>query len=65
MQSVRSTLEKSPFSFMYPNRQARILDGEDEGSFGWVTANYLSGALKVGQSSKLCVECEYEPDERV
>ncbi|KAM3825597.1 ectonucleoside triphosphate diphosphohydrolase 2 isoform 2-T2 [Vipera latastei] len=35
--AVTSTLKKYPFDF----RGARILSGEDEGLFGWVTANYL------------------------
>ncbi|KAG8141926.1 hypothetical protein E2320_006581 [Naja naja] len=37
LESVTSTLKKYPFDF----RGARILSGEDEGLFGWVTANYL------------------------
>ncbi|XP_020648961.3 ectonucleoside triphosphate diphosphohydrolase 2 isoform X1 [Pogona vitticeps] len=35
--AVTSTLKQYPFDF----RGARILSGEDEGVFGWVTANYL------------------------
>ncbi|XP_042335811.1 ectonucleoside triphosphate diphosphohydrolase 2 isoform X2 [Sceloporus undulatus] len=35
--AVASTLKQYPFDF----RGARILSGEDEGVFGWVTANYL------------------------
>ncbi|KAJ6651952.1 hypothetical protein lerEdw1_015894 [Lerista edwardsae] len=35
--AVTSTLSQYPFQF----RGARILSGEDEGVFGWVTANYL------------------------
>lgn len=34
---MTSTLSQYPFQF----RGARILSGEDEGVFGWVTANYL------------------------
>ncbi|XP_032088335.1 ectonucleoside triphosphate diphosphohydrolase 2-like [Thamnophis elegans] len=37
LEAVTSTLKKYPFDF----RGARILSGEDEGLFGWVTANYL------------------------
>ncbi|XP_004593489.2 ectonucleoside triphosphate diphosphohydrolase 2 [Ochotona princeps] len=35
--AVTQVLEQSPFDF----RGARILSGQDEGVFGWVTANYL------------------------
>ncbi|KAH0615620.1 hypothetical protein JD844_005078 [Phrynosoma platyrhinos] len=37
LEAVVSTLKEYPFDF----RGARILSGEDEGVFGWVTANYL------------------------
>ncbi|MEE6504936.1 hypothetical protein FKM82_005383 [Ascaphus truei] len=37
LDAVRSTLKSYPFDF----RGARILSGQDEGVFGWVTANYL------------------------
>ncbi|XP_070614546.1 ectonucleoside triphosphate diphosphohydrolase 2 [Erythrolamprus reginae] len=37
LEAVTATLKKYPFDF----RGARILSGEDEGLFGWVTANYL------------------------
>ncbi|XP_019396024.1 PREDICTED: ectonucleoside triphosphate diphosphohydrolase 2 [Crocodylus porosus] len=37
LSSVTSTLKLYPFDF----RGAKILSGEDEGVFGWVTANYL------------------------
>lgn len=43
--AVTSTLNQYPFQF----RGARILSGEDEGVFGWVTANYLlENFIKVG-----------------
>ncbi|XP_077161759.1 ectonucleoside triphosphate diphosphohydrolase 2 isoform X2 [Paroedura picta] len=35
--AVASTLKNYPFDF----RGAKILSGEDEGVFGWITANYL------------------------
>ncbi|XP_053229958.1 ectonucleoside triphosphate diphosphohydrolase 2 isoform X1 [Podarcis raffonei] len=35
--AVSSTMKQYPFDF----RGAKILSGEDEGVFGWVTANYL------------------------
>ncbi|XP_072489177.1 ectonucleoside triphosphate diphosphohydrolase 2 isoform X2 [Notamacropus eugenii] len=37
LSSVTETLTQYPFDF----RGARILSGQDEGVFGWVTANYL------------------------
>ncbi|KAM8934334.1 ectonucleoside triphosphate diphosphohydrolase 2 [Pelodytes ibericus] len=37
LDAVSSTLQSYPFNF----RGARILSGQDEGVFGWVTANYL------------------------
>ncbi|XP_001374396.1 ectonucleoside triphosphate diphosphohydrolase 2 [Monodelphis domestica] len=37
LSSVTETLTQYPFDF----RGARILSGQDEGVFGWITANYL------------------------
>ncbi|XP_059684630.1 ectonucleoside triphosphate diphosphohydrolase 2 isoform X2 [Gavia stellata] len=37
LSAVAATLKSYPFDF----RGAKILSGEDEGVFGWVTANYL------------------------
>ncbi|KAF6124122.1 ectonucleoside triphosphate diphosphohydrolase 2 [Phyllostomus discolor] len=37
LEAVTQTLTKRPFDF----RGAHILSGQDEGVFGWVTANYL------------------------
>uniref|UniRef100_A0A8C8RE81 Ectonucleoside triphosphate diphosphohydrolase 2 n=1 Tax=Pelusios castaneus TaxID=367368 RepID=A0A8C8RE81_9SAUR len=37
LSAVTATLKSFPFDF----RGAKILSGEDEGVFGWVTANYL------------------------
>ncbi|NXC47986.1 ENTP2 diphosphohydrolase, partial [Penelope pileata] len=37
LQAVTATLKSYPFNF----RGAKILSGEEEGVFGWVTANYL------------------------
>lgn len=43
--AVMQTLTRYPFDF----RGARILSGQDEGVFGWVTANYLlENFIKVG-----------------
>uniref|UniRef100_A0A3B4AY35 Ectonucleoside triphosphate diphosphohydrolase 1 n=1 Tax=Periophthalmus magnuspinnatus TaxID=409849 RepID=A0A3B4AY35_9GOBI len=41
-QAVSESLQKSPFSF----QGARILSGQEEGAFGWVTVNYLDDRLK-------------------
>lgn len=44
--AVGQTLAQYPFDF----RGARILSGQDEGVFGWVTANYLlENLIKVGR----------------
>ncbi|KAG8009215.1 Ectonucleoside triphosphate diphosphohydrolase 1 [Nibea albiflora] len=43
-QAVKETLESSPFSY----QGARILSGQEEGAFGWVTVNYLDDRLKQG-----------------
>ncbi|XP_034425872.1 ectonucleoside triphosphate diphosphohydrolase 1 isoform X2 [Hippoglossus hippoglossus] len=41
-QAVGEALQKFPFSF----QGARILSGQEEGAFGWVTVNYLDDRLK-------------------
>uniref|UniRef100_A0A665UL05 Ectonucleoside triphosphate diphosphohydrolase 1 n=2 Tax=Echeneis naucrates TaxID=173247 RepID=A0A665UL05_ECHNA len=43
-QAVEQSLQKSPFSF----QGARLLSGQEEGAFGWVTVNYLDDRLKQG-----------------
>lgn len=43
-QAVSESLQKSPFSF----QGARILSGQEEGAFGWVTVNYLDDRLSQG-----------------
>ncbi|XP_077407331.1 ectonucleoside triphosphate diphosphohydrolase 1 isoform X2 [Vanacampus margaritifer] len=40
--AVSETLQTFPFSY----QGARILSGQDEGAFGWVTVNYLDERLK-------------------
>ena len=43
---VRAVLSKSVFNF--ENHWARIIPGRDEGMYGWIAANYLSGTLNHG-----------------
>lgn len=40
-EAVGEALQKSPFSY----QGARILSGQEEGAFGWVTVNYLDDRL--------------------
>lgn len=42
LQAVVETLQKTPFSY----QGARILSGQEEGAFGWVTVNYLDDRLE-------------------
>ncbi|KAG7507460.1 ectonucleoside triphosphate diphosphohydrolase 1 isoform X2 [Solea senegalensis] len=46
--AVEGALQKFPFSF----QGARILSGQEEGAFGWVTVNYLDDRLKQGLETK-------------
>lgn len=46
LRAVAAKLKMYPFDF----RGAKILSGEEEGVFGWVTANYLlENFIKVGR----------------
>ncbi|XP_034050667.1 ectonucleoside triphosphate diphosphohydrolase 1 isoform X2 [Thalassophryne amazonica] len=45
--AVAETLQKSPFSY----QGARILSGQEEGAFGWITVNYLDDRLKQGRET--------------
>ncbi len=40
-QAVEEALKKFPFSY----QGARILSGQEEGAFGWITVNYLDDRL--------------------
>ncbi|XP_061612976.1 ectonucleoside triphosphate diphosphohydrolase 1 isoform X1 [Phyllopteryx taeniolatus] len=42
--AVSDTLQTFPFSY----QGARILSGQEEGAYGWVTVNYLDNRLKQG-----------------
>lgn len=48
LQAVGEALQKFPFSY----QGARILSGQEEGAFGWVTVNYLDDRLT--QVSRCC-----------
>lgn len=51
-QAVAEALQKFPFSY----QGARILSGQEEGAFGWVTVNYLDDRLKqVCTSMSTCM----------
>ncbi|NWS96336.1 ENTP1 diphosphohydrolase, partial [Mionectes macconnelli] len=42
LSSVEKTLRLSPFNF----QGARIITGQEEGAYGWITINYLLGSFK-------------------
>lgn len=64
LKEVRKTIKKYPFKFDHPDQQARIISGKEEGTFGWVTANYVSGKYgvvppsAVGKENQLHVDSE-------
>ncbi|KAM4624168.1 ectonucleoside triphosphate diphosphohydrolase 1 isoform 2-T5 [Polymixia lowei] len=45
--AVTAALQKFPFSY----KGARILSGQEEGAFGWVTVNYLDERLHQGSET--------------
>ena len=47
LKEVRKTIKKYSFQFTHPEQQAKIISGKEEGTFGWVTANYVSGNYGV------------------
>lgn len=42
LSSVEKTLRSAPFNF----QGARIISGQEEGAYGWITINYLLGNFK-------------------
>ncbi|KAL4231435.1 Ectonucleoside triphosphate diphosphohydrolase 3 [Mactra antiquata] len=54
--NVRDVLQASAFSFTSPDTQARIITGQEEGTFGWITANYVSNKLAGMLPSQLINE---------
>ncbi|XP_062573452.1 uncharacterized protein LOC134235337 isoform X2 [Saccostrea cucullata] len=56
MNSVRRVLsDKRNHKFIYSERSVRILSGEEEGVFAWITANYHNGFLSSNQSQSKAV----------
>ena len=45
LNSVRETIMNTEFLFATPDEDARIISGEEEGTFSWVTTNYLTDAF--------------------
>ncbi|XP_010211413.1 PREDICTED: ectonucleoside triphosphate diphosphohydrolase 1 isoform X1 [Tinamus guttatus] len=49
LSSVEKTLRSAPFNF----QGARIISGQEEGAYGWITINYLLGSFKQSGWRKL------------
>uniref|UniRef100_A0A8C0B0A6 Ectonucleoside triphosphate diphosphohydrolase 1 n=1 Tax=Buteo japonicus TaxID=224669 RepID=A0A8C0B0A6_9AVES len=49
LSSVEKTLRSGPFNF----QGARIISGQEEGAYGWITINYLLGNFKQSGWTKL------------
>lgn len=52
MQAVRQVLQSGPFLYD-SDSQARIISGEEEGVFGWITANKMWGKLQPARAGEL------------
>jgi Golgi nucleoside diphosphatase len=52
LSSVRNVLAKSGFQFTKNN--TRIITGEEEGSSGWITVNYLKKILQEKHTVTFC-----------
>ena len=44
---MRNSISKFAFTFTNPEEQVRVLDGAEEGTFSWVTANFLKDAFST------------------
>ncbi|GAB1602804.1 ectonucleoside triphosphate diphosphohydrolase 1-like [Argonauta hians] len=51
--SIRGIFKASGFLFNQPEHQVRILTGSEEGTFSWITANYLQGYLGLNFDSPI------------
>jgi len=49
MNNIRKVFSDSPF--MFKNKWARIISGEEEGAYGWITVNYLLNTLDSTDSN--------------
>ncbi|KAK3597785.1 hypothetical protein CHS0354_006145 [Potamilus streckersoni] len=47
LEKVREIIKNYPFQFDNPKERARIISGDEEGTFGWVTSNYILGKFGV------------------
>ena len=45
-EAIRNTLRSS--KFLFRDEWARIISGEEEGTYSWIAANYLKGAFEQG-----------------
>lgn len=55
LRAVEEALQKFPFSY----QGARIISGQEEGAFGWVTVNYLDDRLtQVGTLMSACMSMQ-------
>ncbi|XP_021352887.1 ectonucleoside triphosphate diphosphohydrolase 1-like [Mizuhopecten yessoensis] len=44
---IRTSIKKYPFMFNNATQQARIISGDEEGLYSWVTSNYVTGSFGV------------------
>ena len=51
LESIENYFESQPFDF----RDAQIISGQEEGIYGWITANYLMGNFLQGCENKCMV----------
>uniref|UniRef100_A0A803VWY8 Ectonucleoside triphosphate diphosphohydrolase 1 n=1 Tax=Ficedula albicollis TaxID=59894 RepID=A0A803VWY8_FICAL len=55
LSSVGNTLRSAPFNF----QGARIITGQEEGAYGWITINYLLGNFKQSGWKKLLLSLKF------